>query len=286
MTETVSYRREGDVGLIRIDNPPVNALGQDVRAGLMAALEAGRRDSEAAALVLYGAGRTFVAGADIREFGKPPLEPSLRAVIAALDDCDKPTIVALHGTPLGGGLELSLACHSRVALPGTRLGLPEVKLGLLPGAGGTQRLPRLTGIEAALDIIPSGRFVPAEEALSLGILDAVSDAETPEAAGLAQARAVIDAGAPPRRVRDRDERLAAEPALFEQARKRLARRARGQISPLRCVDDSTASPVASLSTSTSATTGPVESSCVAGWDRASRSSERSTSPSSALSGRT
>ena len=236
MTETVSYRREGDVGLIRIDNPPVNALGQNVRAGLMAALEAGRQDSEAAALVLYGAGRTFVAGADIREFGKPPLEPSLRAVIAALDDCDKPTIVALHGTPLGGGLELSLACHSRVALPGTRLGLPEVKLGLLPGAGGTQRLPRLTGIEAALDIIPSGRFVPAEEALSLGILDAVSDAETPEAAGLAQARAVIDAGAPPRRVRDRDERLAAEPTVFEQARQRLARRARGQISPLRCVD--------------------------------------------------
>jgi len=146
---------------------------------------------QAQALVVMAEGRTFIAGADIREFGKPPQAPLLPDVISQLEACPKPLVASLHGTALGGGLEVALGCHYRVALASTRVGLPEVKLGLLPGAGGTQRLPRLTGVANALDIITSGRFVEATEAHAIGILDAISDAATPLEAGLAAARAVL-----------------------------------------------------------------------------------------------
>ncbi|GAB5470711.1 MAG: 3-hydroxyacyl-CoA dehydrogenase NAD-binding domain-containing protein [Rhodospirillales bacterium] len=236
MSDVVVYSREGAVGLIKVASPPVNALSQAVRAGIMAALEQGLADPEVKALVLYGDGRTFIAGADIKEFGKPPKQPGLAEVIAAFDASDKLLIAALHGTALGGGLETALGCHYRVALPGAKVGLPEVKLGIIPGAGGTQRLPRLAGVEAALGMITSGRHVPAKEAEALGIVDAVVDAADVRSAGLAFADKAIAEGLPLVRVRDRQDKLAAEPEVFAKARADLKRRSRGQTSPLACVD--------------------------------------------------
>ena len=195
---SVHYQRHGDVGVIQIANPPVNALSHAVRSGLVDALKEGVADTDAKALVVLADGRTFIAGADIREFGKPPQAPLLPDVINQLEACPKPLIAALHGTALGGGLEVALGCHYRVALAGTRVGLPEVKLGLLPGAGGTQRLPRLVGVERALEMITSGRFVEAEEALEAGIIDAISNAQTPLEAGLAAAQEVLADAQTPR----------------------------------------------------------------------------------------
>ncbi|MBC6404435.1 MAG: enoyl-CoA hydratase/isomerase family protein [Rhodospirillales bacterium] len=235
MSDVVAYEREGDIGLIRVTNPPVNALSQAVRAGLIEALTVGYADAAAKVLLLYCGGRTFVAGADIEEFGKPPLEPGLGAAIAAMEAAPKGIVAAIHGTALGGGLEIALGCHFRVGLPSAKVGLPEVKLGLIPGAGGTQRLPRLCGLEAALDIIATGRPVPAAEARRLGILDATIDVPDAKTAGLTFARKVIEEGLPAVRVRDR--KLTAAPAdLFEKTRAALRRRSRGQTSPLACVD--------------------------------------------------
>lgn len=195
---SVHYQRHGDIGVIQIANPPVNALSHAVRSGLVNALEEGIADTQAKALVVLADGRTFIAGADIREFGKPSQDPLLPDVISQLEACPKPLIAALHGTALGGGLEVALGCHYRVALEGTRVGLPEVKLGLLPGAGGTQRLPRLVGVERALEMITSGRFVAAEEALEAGIIDAISSAATPLEASLAAAKEILAGNQTPR----------------------------------------------------------------------------------------
>ena len=172
MSEVVTYTREDRVGVICVNYPPVNALGHGVRSGLVAALEQGLADAGAGVLLLVCEGRTFMAGADIREFGKPMLEPTLPEVIHRFENSTKPVVAAIHGTALGGGLETALGCHYRVAVASARVGLPEVKLGLLPGAGGTQRLPRLTGAAKALEMITRGDPIGAEEALALGIVDA------------------------------------------------------------------------------------------------------------------
>ena len=153
INDVVRLRRDGAVAVIVVDNPPVNALKHAVRVGIRDAFREARDDADVEAIVLAGAGRTFMAGADITEFGKPPQAPSLIDVIAEIDEITKPTIAAVHGTPLGGGLEITMGCHFRVAAPGTRLGLPEIKLGIIPGAGGTQRLPRLVGMEKAMPMI-------------------------------------------------------------------------------------------------------------------------------------
>jgi 3-hydroxyacyl-CoA dehydrogenase len=170
---TVSGSVLEGVLVVTIDNPPVNATGAEVRQGLMAALAFSAGHTEIVGLVITGAGKIFIGGADIREFGKPPVEPLLPDVVAALEAHDKPVVAALNGAALGGGLEVALACHHRIALPSATLGLPEVKLGLVPGAGGTQRLPRLTGALAAMQLIVTGRAIKADEALKLGILDQV-----------------------------------------------------------------------------------------------------------------
>ncbi|MCC6001888.1 MAG: enoyl-CoA hydratase/isomerase family protein [Pararhodobacter sp.] len=198
MTSPVTYETEGEIALIRIDNPPVNAAGQAVRAGLEQALARFAEGPEKIA-VLYAGGRTFIAGADITEFGKPPQPPGLPQVCDLLEAQEKPMVCVIHGTALGGGLEVALGCHYRVMLQGARVGLPEVTLGILPGAGGTQRLPRLIGLLPAAEIITSARQVPAAEALELGIVDALS-AEEPRAAGLAFARDLLAQGAGPRRI--------------------------------------------------------------------------------------
>ncbi|AKO53571.1 3-hydroxyacyl-CoA dehydrogenase [Marinobacter psychrophilus] len=238
MSEVVTYSREGNVGVITVNYPPVNALSHAVRSGLIAALEQGQEDSEAKVLLLVCEGRTFIAGADIREFGKPMQKPGLAELVETYENSEKPLVAAIHGTALGGGLEMALGCHYRVALNSAKIGLPEVKLGLLPGAGGTQRLPRLTGAQKALEIITSGEFVGAKDALALGILDVVDDGEDVKAAGLAYAQQIADEGKPVRRVRDLKDKIASDKGsdVFDQFRAVLQKKARGQFSPFKCVD--------------------------------------------------
>ena len=238
MSEVVIYSREGNIGVITVNYPPVNALSHAVRTGLIAALEQGQEDSEAKVLLLVCEGRTFIAGADIREFGKPMQSPGLPELVETYEDSDKPLVAAIHGTALGGGLEMALGCHYRVALNSAKIGLPEVKLGLLPGAGGTQRLPRLIGAQKALEIITSGEFVEAKDALALGILDVVDDGKDVKTAGLAYAQQIADEGKPVRRVRDLKDKIAADKGndVFNQFRALLQKKARGQFSPFKCVD--------------------------------------------------
>ena len=238
MSQAVRYERRSSAGIITVDNPPVNALSQAVRQGLMDALAQGRADAAAKALIVVGAGRTFIAGADIKEFGKPLAPPDLNAVIAALEGSDKPTIAAIHGAALGGGLEVALGCHYRVAAPAAQVGLPEVKLGLLPGAGGTQRLPRLIGAKAALEMITSGDFVRAPQAKALGIIDEIVEGDLLEGA-TRFAESAAARGTAGRRIRDRDDKLAdarGNAAFFTEYRAAVKKRARGQESPLRSID--------------------------------------------------
>src|SRR3954467_8436029 len=176
----VEHARDGDVHVLRIANPPVNTLRTEVRAGLLDGIKAAAREG-ARAIVLIGSGRNYSAGAEMTEFGKPRKPPSLPEVFDAIEHSKIPVVAAIHGNALGGGLELALACHARVAAPGAQVGLPEVKRGFVPGAGGTQRLPRLIGMEA-LRIIVSGDPVPAEEAQSLGFADAVLSGDLEHAA--------------------------------------------------------------------------------------------------------
>src|SRR5688572_10975999 len=171
MTSPISTHRHDDVLVVVSNNPPVNALGQAVRAGLKDAIEQGLADDAVKAIVIRCDGRTFFAGADITEFGKPPMGPSLPETLDAMEASDKPVVAAIHGTALGGGCEVALACHYRVAVPSAKIGLPEVKLGLIPGAAGTQRLPRLVGAEAALPIVVIGDPISAKKAEHIGLLD-------------------------------------------------------------------------------------------------------------------
>jgi 3-hydroxyacyl-CoA dehydrogenase len=232
----VWLERDGDIGVIVVDYPPVNALGPGVADGIVDALNRGNADPEIRAIVLIGAGRSFIAGADIRGFGTGRKRAPLGSrTYDVMDRSEKPVVAAIHGYALGGGLENAMACHYRVAVPGAKIGLPEVQIGILPGGGGTQRLPRLTGPKVALEMITSGRHVPAPEALTLGILDEV----LPEGADLrsnavAYARRIADVRPLPR-VRDRDV-PPYDPGLFDATRKAIARRARNQKAPYRCIE--------------------------------------------------
>jgi 3-hydroxyacyl-CoA dehydrogenase len=230
---SVDLRRDGDVAVVTADNPPVNALKHEVRAGLVEAMQQARDDAAAEAVVIACAGRTFFAGADITEFGKPPQAPSLHDVIAAIEAMPKPVVAALHGTALGGGFELALACHFRVAAPAARVGLPEVKLGLLPGAGGTQRLPRLVGPEKALQMIVTGEPIGAAEARGDGIIDEIVEGNL-TAAAIDFARRIVREERPLRLVRDREEKLIGEG--FADAAEALTRRLRGREAPAACVE--------------------------------------------------
>jgi 3-hydroxyacyl-CoA dehydrogenase len=230
---SVDLRRDGDVAVVTADNPPVNALKHEVRAGLVEAMQQARDDPAAEAVVIACAGRTFFAGADITEFGKPPQAPSLHDVIAAIEAMPKPVVAALHGTALGGGFELALACHFRVAAPAARVGLPEVKLGLLPGAGGTQRLPRLVGPEKALQMIVTGEPIGAAEARGDGIIEEIVE-DNLTAAAIDFARRIVREERPLRLVRDREEKLIGEG--FADAAEALTRRLRGREAPAACVE--------------------------------------------------
>ncbi len=244
LTETVRIEREGDVALIVIDNPPVNALSHHVRQGILDGVNEAA-GSDAAAIVLICDGRTFIAGADITEFGGPPKGPGLREVQDAMENCPKPVVAAIHGTALGGGLEVALCAHFRVAIDSARFGLPEVKLGLLPGAGGTQRLPRVVGVAKALDMVTSGDQINAAEALGCGLVDEVVAGDSPadlRVGAIAFAGRVAAEGRSLARIRDRDEKLVearSDDSVFTNVRKKIARKSRGFLAPeynIQCVE--------------------------------------------------
>jgi 3-hydroxyacyl-CoA dehydrogenase len=233
----VGLDRRGRIAVLTVDNPPVNALSHGVRLGLRDGLGAALADPAAAAVVIVCAGRTFIAGADITEFGQPPRDPGLHAVLDLIEESPKPVVAAVHGTALGGGLEVALACHYRVALKTARFGLPEVKLGILPGAGGTQRLPRVVGVEKALQMIVSGDPIGAAEALGHGLVDEIVEGDL-AVGGVAFAERVVAEGRPLRKIRDLDDKIAmarGKPEIFADFRKSVARATRGFRAPETCI---------------------------------------------------
>ena len=234
MTDVSTYAVENGIAIIEIDNPPVNALGIAVRRAIVAGLEQAWADSAVDAIVFICAGRTFFAGADIKEFGKPPQSPGLSEVLKIMEEGDKPTFAAIHGTALGGGLELALHCNFRIAVPSARMGLPEVKLGILPGAGGTQRLPRLVGVPTALDLITSGRQFSAKEALDFGVIDGLAGEGNLRSDAVEFARKVIDEKRPVKRVRNRQdmvEQYRGKTEVYDEFRQKNARKFRGFPAP-------------------------------------------------------
>ena len=235
MTASVRYSTVNRIGTIVVDSPPVNALSHSVRKGLVDALSAAAID-DTGITILRCAGRTFIAGADITEFGKPPQAPALATVLEALESHPKPVVAAIHGTALGGGLELALCCDYRLALGTAKVGLPEVNLGLLPGAGGTQRLPRLTGLEIAIDMITSGRPLSATDAQAAGIVDRVSGDDLAQAA-TDFALELLTQGASKRLTKDIPLQFNGEDAaLLSGARDTIAKRLKGQTAPQRILD--------------------------------------------------
>jgi 3-hydroxyacyl-CoA dehydrogenase len=237
ISQSVSLDRQGRIAVVTVNNPPVNALSHHVRQGLRDAINQAAGDSGAAAIVIACAGRTFIAGADITEFGKPPQEPTLSQVQDVIERSPKPIVAAIHGTALGGGLELAMTCHWRVAVKTARLGQPEVKLGLIPGAGGTQRLPRLVGVEKALAMIVGGDPIGGEEAKRLGLVDEIIEGDL-TAGAIAFAEGVVNEKRPLRKVRDLGDKVAAargKPEIFSEFRKSVARQTRGFKAPEACI---------------------------------------------------
>jgi 3-hydroxyacyl-CoA dehydrogenase len=238
MGDVVRFEKQGEIAVIVVNNPPVNALSQAVRQGLSEAVEKLAADGSLKGAVIACEGRTFIAGADIREFGKPHQPPALPDVIDSIERSDKPVVAAIHGTAFGGGLEVALACHFRVAVASAQCGLPEVKLGLLPGAGGTQRLPRLIGAEPALDMIVSGDPVGASKAEQLGLIDAVVEGDL-VADAVAFAKDAVAQDKPLRRVSELQDRIAKDRdnlGIFDTYAEKISRKMRGFEAPFRCID--------------------------------------------------
>ncbi len=234
----ISTRKDGNVLVVTSNNPPVNALGAAVRQGLAAAIEEASNDAAVEAVVIRCEGRTFFAGADITEFGKPPVLPGLPDVITAIEASDKPVVAAIHGTALGGGLEVALGCHYRVAVPSAKLGLPEVKLGLLPGAGGTQRLPRVVGVSDALNMIIKGDPIPATKAEASGLVDKLVGEDSLESDAIAYAKSIA-AARPLPRTSERTDKIkdaVADPSVFSTFMEKNGRRLRGFEAPVACME--------------------------------------------------
>jgi 3-hydroxyacyl-CoA dehydrogenase len=233
---------EGDIAVLTLNSPPVNALSQAVREGILNGVNEAVAHPAVKAVVLICDGRTFIAGADITEFGKPPRAPGLREVQDAIENAPKPVIAAIHGTALGGGLEVALCCHYRVAVPSAKCGLPEVNLGLLPGAGGTQRLPRIVGPLKAMEMVTSGQHVGAKECLAMGLVDEIVPEGELRAGAVAMARKIVADKRPLKKVRESDEKVVAargHPEIFADFRKANARKFRGFLAPeynIRCIE--------------------------------------------------
>lgn len=244
MTSPITTTLDGDVLIVVSNNPPVNALGAAVRTGLDAAIDEAAADDSIKAVVIACDGQTFFAGADITEFGKPPVEPLLPTLVDKIEASEKPVIAAIHGTALGGGCEVALACHYRIAVPSAKLGVPEVKLGLLPGAGGTQRLPRVAGVELALEMTAKGDPIPAKKALDAGLVDRLAGEDSLRADAVAYAREVAAARPLPRAS---EKTAIADASVFDTFRKTNARRFRGFDAPaanIACVEKATQVPFA------------------------------------------
>lgn len=230
------------IAIVEINSPPVNALSADVRDGLAFGVRQACADPAVTAVVLLCAGKTFIAGADVAKFGTPPAGVGIHEVLNTLEGARVPVIAAIHGTALGGGLEVALACHYRVAVPSAKCGLPEVKLGLVPGAGGTQRLPRVVGVDKALDMVTSGAHIPAKACAAMGLIDELVSETDLRGGGIAFARRVVAQSRPLRRVRDLDDKLAAardNPGLFAAFRAANAKKFRGFEAPeqnIRCIE--------------------------------------------------
>ncbi len=233
INDRVSLEKRGNIGLLVVDNPPVNALSQAVRQGLLEGMKAATADDSIAAVVLCCKGRTFIAGADITEFGKPMQPPSLQEAQRAIEDSPKPVVAAIFGTALGGGLEVAMCCHYRVGAPSAQYGQPEVKLGLLPGAGGTQRLPRVVGVEKALAMCAIGDPIGSAEALEYGLIEEIVDGDL-TAGAVAFAEKLVASGSKLRKIRDRNEKIQAakgKPEIFDSFRRQIGRKARGFDAP-------------------------------------------------------
>ena len=241
LTDMVNYDIENGVALLTLHNPPVNALSQGVRQGLKEGVEKALQDDNVSAIVIICEGRTFIAGADITEFASGPKDPSLHSVLDTIDNSSKPVTAAIHGTALGGGLETALCCNYRIAVADAKCGLPEVNLGLLPGAGGTQRLPRAIGVEKALEMVATGKPILATEAHKLGLIDQIVEGDL-RAEAIAFAAQKVESGTVHPRVRDSEEKLQPardNPMIFDMARTMIAKRARGFMAPeqnIRCIE--------------------------------------------------
>jgi 3-hydroxyacyl-CoA dehydrogenase len=236
--ERVTATVAGRIAVISSDSPPVNALGLQVRQGIDRLVREAMANDAIDAIILTCEGKTFFAGADIKELGAAPVSPKISELNALVEDCPKPVIAAMHGTVLGGGLELALSCHYRIAVPSTRCGLTEVTLGILPGAGGTQRLTRVVGVEKALEMITSGAQISSAESLAIGLYDRLAGEKRLREDALAFASEIVEQKLPLRRVRDRDEKLAevrADQTVFDQFRKANAKKFKGYNAPERCI---------------------------------------------------
>jgi 3-hydroxyacyl-CoA dehydrogenase len=238
-TTVVHTAQHGEVLVVTIDHPPVNALSVDVRRGLMSAIDEAEADARVQGVLIVGAGRGFIAGADIREFGQPPKHPILPEVCNRIEACTKPVVAAIHGAALGGGLEVAMAAHYRLAMPDAKLGLLEVQLGLLPGSGGTQRAPRLMGIEAAVNLMLSGRHIKAQEAVDCKLVDRLGEGTDVLQAGLAYAHELLAEGAPVRRTRDLDAIKIGydhQMGVLDAIQKDVEKKSRGLFSPLKVIE--------------------------------------------------
>jgi len=233
---------EDGIAVLTLNSPPVNALSAPVREGIFEGIKKATGDSSVKAIVLICEGRTFIAGADITEFGKKPTGPSLFDAQDMIENASVPVVAAIHGTALGGGLEVALTCHYRVAVPSAKCGLPEVNLGLLPGAGGTQRLPRIVGPEKAAEMVTSGQHVPAKQCLEMGLVDELADEGKLREGAIAFAKKVVAENRPLKRIRDQNEKVEAargKPEIFENIRKAIAKKARGFLAPeynIQCIE--------------------------------------------------
>ena len=242
INDVTTIEKDGNISIITLNSPPVNALSAPVREGLHKGISEARNDKETEAIVIICEGRTFIAGADISKFGKEPKGPSLFEVQEFIEDSDKPVIAAIHGTALGGGLEVALTCHYRIAVPTAKCGLPEVNLGLLPGAGGTQRLPRVVGVEKALQMVTSGQHVPAKQCLEMGLVDEISNEDNLRQDSISFAKKIVSENRPLVKISEMNDKVEAARGnenIFKDFRASIARKARGFLAPeynIQCIE--------------------------------------------------
>ena len=242
INDVTTIEKDGNISIITLNSPPVNALSAPVREGLHKGITEARNDEESEAIIIICEGRTFIAGADISEFGQEPKGPSLFEVQEFIEDSNKPVIAAIHGTALGGGLEVALTCHYRIAVPSAKCGLPEVNLGLLPGAGGTQRLPRVVGVEKALQMVTSGQHVPAKQCLEMGLVDEIANEDGLREDSINFAKKIVSENRPLVKISEMNDKVEAARGnenIFTDFRTSIARRARGFLAPeynIQCIE--------------------------------------------------